>query len=167
MRVPSEQTEMTTGLIPMDAVFDASRVVATLNGTTKADVLAELVDAIRSPKKMPTKVAADICNRLRVRERMGTTALGRGCAIPHIKWSGTQRFLGAIGYCPEGIDFDSLDGGPTWAVFLVVGPEDRPAEYVNLMTRLARIIQKNEFVRFLASCHSPQDFVDLLVEMDQ
>ena len=152
--------------VAFNEVFESATVATKVDGNTKEEVLAELVGLIRRAKRLSAKAAQEICDQLLERERVGTTALGRGCAIPHIKTDGHRRFMGAIGYCPEGVDFASLDGGPTHAVFLVVGPSSRAAEYVNLMTRLARAIQKDEFITFLASCRQEQDFVDLLVEMD-
>ena len=167
MHVRSVRLGTATDLVPLASVFEATRVVPELQATSKAGALRELVDAIRSAEGLEPAGIAQVCDRLLARERLGTTALGRGGAIPHVKWRGTRRFLGAIGYCPGGIDFDSLDGGPTYGVFLVVGPEDRPAAYLNLMTRLAQVIQKSDLIPFLTSCRNQQDFVDLLLEMDQ
>ena len=163
MDTPGERADV---LVPFDMVFEPSTVVASLAATTKPEALTELVAAIGAAKGLDEDAVSKIHGRLMKRERMGTTALGRGCAVPHIKWEGTSSFVGAIGYSADGIDFESLDGSPTKVVFVVVGPSDRPAEYLNLMTRLARAVQKDDFMPFVASCRTPQDFIDLLIEMD-
>ena len=75
------------------------------------------------------------------RERLGSTAIGDGIAIPHGKLRGISRILGVFGRSPQGVDFDSLDGNPTHLFFLLVAPEDSASLHLKALARVSRLFK--------------------------
>src|ERR1700689_5888809 len=101
-------------------ILSSDMVIGDLKGTTKPDVLNELAKALA--EKYKEVKLADLMAGLAERERLGSTAIGDGIAIPHGKLRGVTKIIGAFGRHVEGVDFDSLDGGPSPLFFLLVAP---------------------------------------------
>jgi mannitol/fructose-specific phosphotransferase system IIA component (Ntr-type) len=100
------------------------------------------------------------------RERMGTTALGKGCALPHLRAKNVAGVVGAIGLIPGGTDFDSLDGAPTHVVFLVLAQFDEREQHLEVMGRLSSLIHDKTTQFFLGSRPSPASVHEFLVDRD-
>src|SRR6185503_21035524 len=79
------------------------------------------------------------------RERISTTAIGEGVAIPHGKLAGVDRVLGAFARSPEGVDFASLDGGPTHLFFALIAPENAAADHLKALARISRLLKDEAF----------------------
>ena len=80
------------------------------------------------------------------RERLGSTAIGDGIAIPHGKIPrGRPRFVGAFGRHVQGVDFDSLDGNPTHLFFVLVAPEDSTSLHLKALARVSRLLKDGTF----------------------
>ena len=79
------------------------------------------------------------------RERLGSTAIGDGIAIPHGKLPGLKGVIGAFGRHPAGVDFDSLDGSPTHLFFLLVAPEDSVGQHLKALARVSRLLKDRAF----------------------
>src|SRR3990167_6397787 len=99
-------------------------ITANLTSTTKADVIAELVDLLISAGSIEKKHRKKVLEILMAREALGSTAIGQGIAIPHGKYDGIKKLVGCLGISREGINFDSLDGEPAYIFFLLVAPVD-------------------------------------------
>ena len=96
-------------------LLDPAAIVADLNGTGKKDVLAELTDALL--KSDSSLVRDDVLKVLMERERLGSTGIGDGVAIPHGKLKDIDRLLISFGLSRQGVDFDSMDGKPAHLFF--------------------------------------------------
>ena len=93
-----------------------------------------------------------------------TTGVGNGVAIPHCKHKDSRNFAIALGVHPKGIDFDSIDHEPARIIFLLVGPEDQPGTHIKLLSRISRIISKDEVREKVLACKTPTELFDLLNE---
>ncbi len=124
-------------------ILPAALVIPALKGRNKEEVLRELADA------MAAQHAEIDANRLVEvlweRERLGSTAIGDGIAIPHGKLSGLTTVRGAFGRHPQGIDFQSLDGKPTKLLFLLVAPEDSVGQHLKALARVSRLLKDPAF----------------------
>jgi len=83
------------------------------------------------------------------REQRGSTALGRGVALPHAKTLGAQQPVLAFGRCGGGLDFDSLDGKPVQLVFLLLVPRTRAGLHLKVMSTLTRHLREESHRRAL------------------
>jgi PTS system fructose-specific IIA component/PTS system nitrogen regulatory IIA component len=120
-------------------VFSTDCVQTLASDADKDSVLRQLVGSLVAAGKVACEHGEALVEALAEREQLGTTGLGKGIAIPHLRTDSVDASVGAIGVAPEGIDFDSLDGSPTRLVFLLLSPSDRRQEHVAILRRLARL----------------------------
>lgn len=118
-------------------------VVPVLASNTKAGVLGELAHVVadRHPEVDQGRLVA----ALEEREKLNSTALGDGVAIPHGKLGGIKRVFAAFGRSPAGVDFESLDGKPTHVFFLLVAPEESAGAHLKALARISRLLKSAEF----------------------
>jgi PTS system nitrogen regulatory IIA component len=118
-------------------------VLPDLAAGSKSEVLAELAEAVA--RRHPEIDKARLLSALEDRERLNTTALGDGVAIPHGKLPGIRRVIAAFGRERAGIDFQSLDGKPTHLFFLLVAPEDSAGAHLKALARISRLLKDPAF----------------------
>jgi PTS system nitrogen regulatory IIA component len=118
-------------------------VIPNLRSTTKADVLQELAQYLAS--KRPEIKAEQLVTVLLDRERLGTTAIGEGIAIPHGKLPGLKGVIAVFGRSLTGIDCHSLDGQPTKLFFLLVAPDESAGLHLKALARVSRLLKERTF----------------------
>ncbi len=91
-----------------------------------------------------------------------STGVGNGVAIPHCKHRHCHDFAIALGIHPQGIDFESIDKKPAHIIFLLIGPEDQPGTHIKLLSRISRIISKDEVREKALNAKTPQELYNLL-----
>jgi nitrogen PTS system EIIA component len=118
-------------------------VLPDLAGRSKTDVLIELATAVAG--QHPELDRERLVPALEDRERLNSTALGDGVAIPHGKLSGIKRVFAAFARSKQGVDFHSLDGEPTHLFFLLVAPEDSAGAHLKALARISRLLKDENF----------------------
>ncbi len=126
-----------TEILPEELVLPA------LAGRTKEAVLRELAQGMAAVH--PELDVERLLEVLWERERLGSTAIGDGIAIPHGKLPGLKTVLAAFGRHVEGLDFESLDGNPTHLFFLLVAPEDSVGQHLKALARVSRLLKDQAF----------------------
>jgi PTS system nitrogen regulatory IIA component len=91
------------------------------------------------------------------REKLQSTGVGGGVAIPHGGIEGLERHIGAVLICPHPIDFDAIDGAPVSILFAVIGPKRAAGEHLKTLARVSRLLRDDEFRRRLLQAESGQD----------
>jgi PTS system nitrogen regulatory IIA component len=124
-------------------ILPEALVIPTLHGHTKEEVLRELAEHLAAAH--PEIEAGRLVDVLWERERLGSTAIGDGIAIPHGKLPGLKTVLAAFGRHPQGVDFQSLDGNPTRLFFLLVAPEDSVGQHLKALARVSRLLKDQAF----------------------
>ncbi len=142
--------------INLAAVFSPSAIVAIPRDTPKADVLSSLVTSMASAGRVSWGSVNGIVETLLERERYGTTGLGKGLALPHLRHRDVVDFVGAIGVAPMGVDFDSLDGLPTRLLVLLLSPFDQREGHAEIMGRLATLLSDKTLQYFVQLPRSPE-----------
>lgn len=118
-------------------------VLAELGATTKAEVLAEMVASLNAAHpELDPEAAARV---LMERERLGTTGIGDGIAIPHGKMPGLGDILLAVGRSGRGVSFDALDNEPCRIFFLVLAPVDAAGQHLRLLAHISRLLKSQDF----------------------
>src|SRR5437667_7906352 len=125
----------------------ADMVVPDVGGTTKPQVLRELARPLAN--KYRDLELASITAVLGERERLGSTAIGDGIAIPHGKMPGVRQIIGTFGRHRQGVDFESLDGRPTHLFFVLVAPEDSTSLHLKALARGSRLFKDTSFLAWL------------------
>jgi len=101
------------------------------------------------------------------REKISTTAIGEGVAIPHGKLAEVERVLGVFARSPQGIDFASLDGGLTYLFFLLIAPENAAADHLKALARISRLLKDEAFRRRLMSGKTSEELFHIIAEEDE
>jgi PTS system nitrogen regulatory IIA component len=145
-------------------ILTEDTVVARLTGRSKAEVIEELADVVaaRHPEIDRTRLVL----ALEDRERLNSTALGEGVAIPHGKLVGVKRVVAAFGRSPAGVDFSSLDGKPTHLFFLLVAPEDSAGAHLKALARISRLLKDEGFRARLMAATDAGDLYRTIREED-
>src|SRR5262245_46998932 len=107
---------------------DAIRRLAALLATGQAEVSAEDVEGV-----------------LKERERLQSTGVGGGVAIPHGEIHRLDRLVGAVLLCPQPIDFDAVDHAPVSILFAVIGPKRATGEHLKTLARVSRLLRDDGF----------------------
>ncbi len=146
-------------------ILSSELVKIPLHSTTKEGIILELLDLLRSARKIldTGKVFHDIM----AREKLVSTGIGDGIAIPHGKTAGIDAVLCAFGTKPGGVDFKSVDGQPADIFFLVVSPDDDPAIHLKFLAAISNILQSEENRRHIRAFSSPQDAMAFFAMVDE
>ena len=106
----------------------------------------------------------DIFDTLLQRERLGSTGLGQGIAIPHGKFAGLKRIVGIFARLAEPIDFDAVDGDPVDIVFLLLAPEGAGADHLKALARISRLLREGSAVEKLRASKDAAALYAVLTE---
>jgi PTS system nitrogen regulatory IIA component len=140
-------------------------VLPSLTGRTKEDVIEELAGIVA--RRYPEIDRSRLVQALEERERLNSTALGDGVAIPHGKLAGVRHVLAAFGRSPIGVDFNSLDGKPTHLFFLLVAPEDSAGAHLKALARISRLLKAPEFRADLMRAADAHELYQTIREEDE
>jgi PTS system nitrogen regulatory IIA component len=142
-------------LISPDSVLPSLRV------KTKKQLLQDLSARAARLTGMPER---DIFDVLLQRERLGSTGLGQGVAIPHGKLRGLKRIVGLFARLAEPIDFEAVDGLPVDIVFLLLAPEGAGADHLKALARISRLLRDGTAVEKLRASRDAAALYALLTE---
>ena len=140
-------------------------VIPALKSREKSAVLEEMADWLASSHpQLERKRVLDV---LREREKISTTAIGEGVAIPHGKLAGVERVLGAFARSFEGVDFASLDGEPTHLFFALIAPENAAADHLKALARISRLLKDETFRDRLMAGETAADLYTIIADEDE
>ncbi|HUL44273.1 MAG TPA: PTS sugar transporter subunit IIA [Bacteroidota bacterium] len=140
-------------------ILEEKLVATNLPGETKDDVINGLVDLVaRSPKVLDKeKVRTAIFDR----EKIMSTGVGNGFAIPHGKTDAVSDIVAAFGVTALPIPYQSLDDKPVRLVFLLVGRDNLVGPHIKLLSRISRLMNKEDFRTKLLEAANPQDVISV------
>ena len=145
--------------------LDPAAILVDLTATHKRGVLEELTGLLaKSGKIKDPKAAIEI---LLERERLGSTGIGQGIAIPHAKTDQTGQIAAAFGLSRRGVNFDALDGEPVYIFFLLVAPPDAAGLHLKALARISRLLKDKFFRQSLRDVKDAAEVVRIIKEEDQ
>jgi len=139
-------------------------VVADLKADGKVEVLKELLDALAASN--PNINKEHFLTILMERERLGSTGVGDGVAIPHGKMQGSGQMMAAFGRNKSGIDFQALDGKPTTLFFLLMAPENSAGAHLKALARISRLLKQESLRTSLLEAEDSEEIYRILVTED-
>jgi PTS system nitrogen regulatory IIA component len=140
-------------------------VINELKSKTKKEVLTELSEVF---SKGGFSVNRDeMVEVLLEREKLGSTGIGEGIAIPHGKLPGLNTMIVALGRSKSGIDFESLDGNPVHIFFLLMAPEDSAGHHLKALAKISRMLKDKIFKNDLLEADSAEHMYAAVVEKDR
>jgi len=124
--------------------------------------MRELVSLLESDAELAEQMYVSLMRH----ERMGSTGIGRGIAIPYYRFEALSRPRLAFGRAPKGIDFKAIDGNPVYCFFMLLGPAFADPEnlFLPLMGRLAQWFKTPGVTQRLCALETPEDLLRLLDE---
>lgn len=140
-------------------------VIPGLREQTKAGVLRELVECL--VREHPDVDASRLLEVLWERERLGSTGIVEGVAIPHGKLPRLPKVVGVVGCHGEGVDFESLDGSRTRLFFLLVSPEEAAAQHLKALAQISRLVKDAAFCARLLAASDQRDLYLRLANADR
>ena len=139
-------------------------VISDLSAQTKGEVLKEL--SLSLGKSNPTVPAARLAAVLEEREKLGSTGIGEGVAIPHGKLAGLPNLSASFGVSKAGVDFDAIDGKRTHLFFALVAPENSAGLHLKALARISRLFKSSAFREAILAAHSSEDICALIAQED-
>ncbi len=139
-------------------------VVPALQATDKRGILEEL--AAYMAGKQPRIDRATLARVLIEREQLASTAIGEGVAIPHGKLGTVNEIVACLGRGRDGIEFDSMDGQPTYLFFVLVAPESSTGAHLKALARISRVFKDPEFRRRLLAAPDAEAMYTVVADED-
>jgi fructose-specific phosphotransferase system IIA component len=131
-----------------------------LEGHNKKKLLEELVDFVVESGKIKDKKA--ILREIVKREKLGSTGIGYGVAIPHAKAQKAHGFVLVLGRHDEGIDFGALDGARTHLFFMLVSPEKEVGNHLKILAEISRLVKDKFIVERLKNARDKKEIVRII-----
>ena len=124
-------------------LIDVPAILPALKANSKKQLLQVLAERASEITGMPER---EVFDTILQRERLGSTGVGNGIAIPHGKLGGVKRIIGVFARLDAPVDFDALDDQPVDLVFLLLAPEGAGADHLKALSRIARVLRDAETV---------------------
>jgi PTS system nitrogen regulatory IIA component len=136
-------------------------VVAALHATSKKQVLQELAKRAAQLTGLHERTVFDA---LLERERLGSTGLGAGIAVPHGRFAALDRIRGLFARLERPVDFDAVDGEKVDLVFLILAPESAGADHLKALARVTRLLRDRTVREKLRGTDNPEALYALLTD---
>jgi len=147
--------------MPLTDILTPQSVLASVKAVSKKQLLQEL-SAFAAAKS--GLLESDIYEALLQRERLGSTGIGHGIAIPHGKLPKLDRLIGIFARLEKPVDFDALDGQQVDLVFLLLAPEGAGADHLKALSRVARALRDPAIAQKLRKSHDASALFALLTQ---
>jgi len=146
-------------------ILDRRAIVEDLSSRDKKGVLQELVSVLVESGKL--KEPEKPLHVLLEREKLGSTGIGDGVALPHGKLNGLDGIVCSFGRSKQGVDFQSIDEEPAHLFFLLLAPENSAGEHLQALARLSRLLKDPQFRKRLMAAGSKEDVYQGISEEDE
>ncbi len=134
-------------------------LVAFLDADRRDEAIKALIDKIYRAGKLQDK--SSFYEAIIEREKIVSTGIGMGAAIPHAKLPLYEDFFIAIGILRKGLDWKAVDGTPVRVIFLIGGPDDKQTEYLQILSILTVAITDEQLRKKMLTLNSPEDIIGL------
>ncbi len=141
-------------------LLDTGAISARLNASSKRQALSIVADI--AARSVGCK-SAEILAKLMQRERLGSTGVGHGVAVPHARLKGLERMHGVFVRLETPIDFGSVDEQPVDLIFALLAPADHPAEHLRALARVSRGLRQADLRQQLRQARTADAIRALMV----
>ena len=135
-----------------------------LKANDKKAAIAEIIEMLVKAKKI--KKPDEMIETILEREKLGSTGIGQGVAIPHGKTNLLSEQIGALAISQKGLEFNSLDGEPVHLMFLLVGPIEVAGKHLKALSRISRLFKDKFFRQSLREAKSAEEVIKIIQQED-
>ncbi len=146
-------------------ILSSSAIRVDLKGDTKEKIIEELVDSLEVGQVITDR--DKVLQAVLEREKIMSTGIGDGIAIPHGKSDAVIRLAAALGTQHRGVDFESLDGEPAYVLFLLVSPANVSGPHIKALARISRLLKNDEFKKRLIAASSAEEIMGIIRAEDE
>jgi mannitol/fructose-specific phosphotransferase system IIA component (Ntr-type) len=147
----------------LSELLTPARVVVPLSARDKRGIIAELTRHLTENSGANYQ---DVLAAVEEREAVLSTGIGFGVAIPHARSSAVSELTLVCGVSPEPVPFDSIDGEPVQIFFLIVGPESTAGQHVKILSRIARLVRRENLRERLCRAQTADEFYEAVVDAE-
>lgn len=140
-------------------ILRKDKIISSMTSKFKNDAINELIDLFKNDDRV--KDVESMRDSVHDREKIMSTGVGKGFAIPHAKSNSVTDIIAAFGKIDDPVDFQALDGQPVNLIFLLVGKENLVGPHIKLLSRISRMMNKEEFRESLANAKTAEEIYDL------
>ncbi|MDP8227649.1 MAG: fructose PTS transporter subunit IIA [Candidatus Celaenobacter polaris] len=150
-------------LIGIYKYMDTSRIID-ITSDNKNDALKELAKVIGTSEMVTDEEL--FLKKIYEREKLMSTGIGYGIAVPHIRDASVKDFVIALGRKVEGLDYESIDNKPVKLIFMIGASEIQDKDYIRLLSRLVLRLKNRNFVKKLLTASIPEEIYMLIKDQD-
>ena len=147
----------------INEIISPARVLANLKPSSKKQLLQELADVGAEETGIESHA---IFETLLEREKLGSTGVGNGVAIPHAKLPGMDRIVGVFAHLGKPVMFEAVDDQPVDVVFMLLAPEGSGADHLKALSRIARILRNQSTLASIRTSNDPEAIYSLLTSFE-
>jgi PTS system nitrogen regulatory IIA component len=140
-------------------------IIPDLKAQDKKGVLEEFAQIVTQQE--PSLSKGSLLQVLLEREKLGSTGIGDGIALPHGKLKELDHLCISFGRSTEGLDFDSIDEKPAYVFFLLLAPENSAGVHLKALAKISRMLKDGNFRRRLMDAQSGQEIYEMIIDKDE
>lgn len=145
--------------MPIFDLLTPAAILPSVKATSKKQLLEVISERAEAVSGLPARIVFDV---LLQRERLGSTGIGSGIAIPHGKFEGLPKLVGLFARLDKPVDFESLDGQPVDLVFTLLAPEGAGADHLKGLSRVARVLRNPAIISKVRTVREADVLHDIL-----
>jgi PTS system nitrogen regulatory IIA component len=149
----------------LSEIFKPQSVILDLKAHDKKGALEELSQVITEQEKSLNK--GTLLQILLERERLGSTAIGDGVALPHGKLRELDKLLISFGRSIDGLEFDSIDEQPAYLFFLLLAPENSAGMHLKFLAKMSRMLKDGNFRQRLMGAKTREEIYKIIIDRDE
>jgi len=149
----------------LSEIFNPQLIISNLKAHDKKGVLEELSQKIT--EQNPSLNKRSLLQVLLEREKLGSTGIGDGIALPHGKLAELSNLLISFGRSINGLDFDSIDEQPAYLFFLLLAPENSAGMHLTALAKISRMLKDGNFRQRLMGAKSRKEIYQVIMDMDK
>lgn len=150
-----------TDIIPRKAIIHE------LKARDKKAAITELCQAMKKAHSGERFSITGLVDAIMKREKLGTTGMGGGVAVPHAKLDGIKGIIGAFGRSSSGLDFDAVDGEPVHVIFVILSSSSKSEPHLKALRKVMTAIRQPNVLKFLRSAKKTRDIEDVFKEVEE
>ena len=136
-------------------------------GRSKKRILENIAQLVTSQLGGSDELCDQLLDNFVAREKLGSTGLGNGVAIPHCRTPGVKKIYGFLAKLTTAVDFDAIDDEPVDLIFALVVPQEKNDEHLSTLARIAAIMQDNESRQKLRKCDNDETLYNTVLDLER
>jgi mannitol/fructose-specific phosphotransferase system IIA component (Ntr-type) len=145
--------------VKLSEIIPAEAVIPKLKGSERDEAILEIVEHLVEKKKLTEDQKDDLIVEFLKREALGTTAIGHGVAIPHVKTDKVKDFMGGVEFSP--------DEPPVHVIFLFLSPARAVSGHLKLLAHIGGILRHENYVKQLKEARAREELVELVRDAER